>query len=45
MGVEPDLRHLKTTLGMDILRCKAPSMVGKEMYVYLLAYNLLGGVM
>jgi hypothetical protein len=39
--VELDLRHLKTTLGMDILRCKTPSMVRKEIYVFLLAYNLL----
>ncbi|OYD98277.1 IS4 family transposase, partial [Nostoc sp. 'Peltigera membranacea cyanobiont' 232] len=43
--VELDLRHLKTTLGMDILRCKTPSMVRKEIYVYLLAYNLLRGLM
>jgi hypothetical protein len=34
--VELDLRHLKTTLGMDILRCKTPSMVRKEIHVYLL---------
>ncbi|WP_375467167.1 IS4 family transposase [uncultured Nostoc sp.] len=27
--VELDLRHLKTTLGMDVLRCKTPSMVRK----------------
>ncbi|WP_228058404.1 transposase, partial [Nostoc sp. LEGE 12447] len=27
--VELDLRHLKTTLGMDILRCKTPSMIRK----------------
>jgi hypothetical protein len=43
--VELDLRHLKTTLGMDILRCKTPSMVRKEIYVYLLAYNLLRSLM
>ncbi len=43
--VELDLRYLKTTLGMDILRCKTPSMVRKEIYVYLLAYNLLRGLM
>ena len=30
---------------MDILRCKTPSMVRKEIYVYLLAYNLLRGLM
>jgi hypothetical protein len=43
--VELDLRHLKTTLGMDVLRCKSPSMVRKEIYIYLLAYNLLRGLM
>src|SRR5207247_7789993 len=26
---------------MDILRCKTPEMVEKEIWVYLLAYNLL----
>lgn len=43
--VELDLRHLKTTLGMDILRCKTPSMVRKEIYAYLLAYNLIRSLM
>ncbi|WP_072207791.1 transposase [Mastigocoleus testarum] len=42
---EIDLKHIKTTLGMDILRCKTPSMVRKEIYVYLLAYNLLRSLM
>ena len=40
-----DLRHIKTTLGMDILRCKTPSMIRKEIHVYLLAYNLLRSLM
>ena len=43
--VELDLKHLKTTLGMDILRSKTPAMVRKEIYVYLLAYNLLRSLM
>jgi hypothetical protein len=43
--VEVNLKHLKTTLGMDVLRCKSPSMVRKEIYVYLLAYNLLRTLM
>ncbi len=30
---------------MDILRCKTPSMVRLEIYVYLLAYNLLRSLM
>jgi IS4 transposase len=36
--VELHLKHLKTTLGMDVLRSKSPEMVRKELYVYLLAY-------
>ncbi len=43
--VELDLRHLKTTLGMDILRGKTPEIIRKEIYAYLLAYNLLRTVM
>jgi len=40
-----DLRSLKTTLGMDVLRCKTPEMVGKELWAHLLAYNLIRTVM
>jgi Transposase DDE domain len=43
--VEINLKHLKTTLGMEVLRCKTPQMVRKELYVYLLAYNLLRTLM
>jgi hypothetical protein len=39
--VEVDLRHIKTTLGMETLSCKTPQMVEKEMWVYFLAYNLI----
>lgn len=39
--VELDLRSIKTTLGMDVLRCLSPAMVEKELWVYLLAYNLI----
>ncbi len=42
---ELNLRHLKTSLGMDILRGKTPAMVRQEIYVHLLAYNLLRTVM
>jgi hypothetical protein len=40
-NVELDLRNIKTTLGMARLRCKSPDMVIKELWVYLLAYNLI----
>lgn len=43
--VELDLRHLKTTLDMDILRGKTLEIVRKEIYAHLLAYNLLRTVM
>jgi hypothetical protein len=39
--VELDLRNIKTTLGMETLSCQSPSMVVKEIWVYLLAYNLV----
>ena len=39
--VELDLRNIKTTLGMDVLRCLTPQMVEKELWVYLLAYNVI----
>ena len=40
-NVELDLRNIKTTLGMEHLRCKTPEMAIKELWVYLLAYNLI----
>jgi hypothetical protein len=42
---ELDLRALKVTLGMDVLRCKSPDMVRKEMWAHFLAYNLIRAVM
>ena len=38
---ELDIRAIKITLGMDILRCQTPEMVRKEMWASLLAYNLI----
>jgi hypothetical protein len=40
-NVELDLRNIKTTLGMDVLSCQTPQMNEKEMWVHLLAYNLI----
>lgn len=40
-NVELDLRNIKTTLGMEQLRCRTPEMAVKELWVYLLAYNLI----
>ena len=44
-NVELDLRSIKDVLQMDVLRCKSPEMVEKEIWMHLLAYNLIRGVM
>ncbi|MDP2978797.1 MAG: IS4 family transposase, partial [Thiobacillus sp.] len=43
--VELDLRSIKTVMQMDVLRCKRPERVKKEIAVHLLAYNLVRAVM
>lgn len=43
--IELDLRHIKDTLGMGVLSCRSPEMVRKEIFVYLLAYNLIRIIM
>lgn len=42
---ELKLRSLKSLLGMDVLRCKSPEMVRKEVWAQLLAYHLIRTVM
>ena len=44
-NVELDLRAIKDVLQMDVLRCKSPEMVEKEIWTHLLAYNLLRTIM
>ncbi|MEE8057087.1 MAG: IS4 family transposase [Pseudomonadales bacterium] len=43
--VELNLRNIKTTMGMETFSCKTPEMIEKEMWIYLLAYNLIRLVM
>ncbi|RAM48971.1 MAG: hypothetical protein C6Y22_24965 [Hapalosiphonaceae cyanobacterium JJU2] len=43
--VEVNLKHLKISMGMDILRGKTPKMVRKEIWAFLLAYNLIRTLM
>ena len=43
--IEVDFRHLKTTMKMDVLRCKTVEGVLKELAVYALVYNLVRSVM
>jgi hypothetical protein len=44
-NIELDFRSIKCVLQMDVLRCKTPEMVWKEIWMHLLAYNLIRGVM
>jgi hypothetical protein len=39
--VELSFRDIKTTMGMDILRCKTPDMVRKEIVMHMIVYNCI----
>lgn len=39
--VELDIRAIKTSMGLDVLRCRSPHMVRNEIWAGLLAYNLI----
>jgi Transposase DDE domain len=44
-NAELDLRSLKRTLQMDVLRGKTPELVRKEIWAHVLAYNLVRTIM
>ena len=43
-NAELDLRSLKQTMQLDILRCKTPELVRKEIWTHTLAYNLIRAI-
>ena len=43
--IETNFRHLKTTMGLEHLKCQTPDGVLKELMVFVLVYNLVRGVM
>lgn len=43
--VELFFRDIKTTMGMDILRCQTPEMIRKEILMYFIAYNCIRRMM
>lgn len=43
--IETNIGHLKTTMKMDVLRCKTEAGVRKELAVFCLVYNLVRVVM
>jgi IS4 transposase len=44
-NIELDLRSIKSVMQMDVLRCDTPAMVQKEVWMHVLAYNLIRGLM
>ncbi|MCO6042709.1 IS4 family transposase [Aeoliella sp. ICT_H6.2] len=42
---ETDFSSLKVTLQMDVLRCKTPELVRKEIWTHVIAYNLIRTIM
>lgn len=39
--IELWFRDIKTSMGMEVLRCKSPAMVHKELEMFFIAYNLI----
>ena len=44
-NAELDLRSIKQVMQMDVLRCKTPAGVRKEVWMHMLAYNLVRKLM
>jgi len=43
--IELWFRDLKTSMGMEVLRCKSPGMAHKELEMFFIAYNLIRALM
>lgn len=43
--IELFFRDIKTTMGMDVLRCLTPKMILTELWMHVIAYNLVRAVM
>jgi hypothetical protein len=43
-NVETDLRTIKKTIRLEMLRCKTPDMVAKELILAVMAYNLVRAI-
>ena len=43
-SIELFFRDVKITMGMDILRCKSPEMVRREIAMHAIAYNCIRGL-
>lgn len=43
--VELHFQQIKTTLAMDVLRCKSPEMIEREVLMHQIAYNMVRSLM
>lgn len=43
--IELWLRDIKTSMGMEVLRCKSPQMLHKELEMFFIAYNFIRALM
>src|SRR6266496_2738643 len=43
--IELWFRDIKSTMGMEVLRCQSPKMVHKELEMFFIAYNLIRALM
>jgi len=43
--IELWFRDIKTSMNMEMLRCRSPKMVHKELEMFLIAYNFIRGLM
>lgn len=44
-AIELYFRDIKIAMGVDILRCKTPQMIEKELWMHVIAYNLVRALM
>ena len=44
-AVELFFREIKTTLGLDVLRCQSPDLIEKEVWMQVIAYNVIRALM
>jgi hypothetical protein len=44
-SVELFFREIKTTLGLDVLRCQSPDLIEKEVWMQVIAYNVIRALM
>jgi hypothetical protein len=43
--IELWFRDIKTSMGMEVLRCQSPKMIHKELEMFFIAYNLIRSLM